>query len=393
MGGWGVRIPPPTYLTDGAGPPTAARLLQSRTVSMVPLYVISGLSDIPHRESRTMYARCACHMIAAFAAFAAVDALVEAPCAAAQVRLREWNASYNGISIEIELLRFMSCDILPSSAEPTKRPLAYDLGMNHGQTAVLYLAQGYRVVAVEANPALAALFRSKVEAAARSVAPSAPEFAALMARFDKRLLVLNNAVTAANSTETHSSFCVDPAKDVRSHVLQRKGAEHSLCAPDHVISVPATSCDALLRSHGRPELLKCDIEGQEMACLRALATLPPRLLPEVISFESPLWTCATDACAADLIDTVSVLDALGYDKWKRQWWGVQAGHGVAAEDVLDCGRINAWRSADVVRHSGCGQTTLPLGHMHNGSKHPYGSCDFLAKQSRVGAHATWQDSA
>lgn len=43
-----------------------------------------------------LYARCACHMIAALAAFAAVEALVEAPCAAAQVRLREWNASYNG---------------------------------------------------------------------------------------------------------------------------------------------------------------------------------------------------------------------------------------------------------------------------------------------------------
>ena len=42
MGGWGVRIPSPTYLTDGAGPPTAARLPDSRTVSMVPLYMCSA---------------------------------------------------------------------------------------------------------------------------------------------------------------------------------------------------------------------------------------------------------------------------------------------------------------------------------------------------------------
>src|SRR5688572_11446605 len=46
--------------------------------------------------------------------------------------------------------------------------LIFDIGANHGEDTVFYLAKGYRVVAVEANPILAELlhrqFRNEINA-------------------------------------------------------------------------------------------------------------------------------------------------------------------------------------------------------------------------------------
>lgn len=149
--------------------------------------------------------------------------------------------------VELELLQFMSCN-LSAPLAARLMPTAYDLGMNHGQTAVLYLRQGYRVVSVEANPALVASFRSKLAWAASVAWPELPERAAGLARLDERLLVLNRAIAAANAS-SQLSFCIEKGKDFASHVIAESSShDHGAsagrpsCAPGNsVVSVPAAS--------------------------------------------------------------------------------------------------------------------------------------------------------
>jgi FkbM family methyltransferase len=166
------------------------------------------------------------------------------------------------------------------SVQQARADLIYDVGLHDGQDTAYYLNKGYRVLAVEANPALAQAARDR--------------FAAEIA--SGRLQVLNVAIAATSGEKTFwisddhtdwSSF--DPA------IAGRGGA------PRHPIQVTLKPFREVLEENGLPVFCKIDIEGSEPTCLKGLSA---DRRPPFISVE------LTDHPSLDH------LADLGYDRFK-----------------------------------------------------------------------------
>lgn len=161
-----------------------------------------------------------------------------------------------------------------------EKDLIYDVGLHNGDDTAYYLAKGYRVVAIEADPTL-------VEQAHR--------------RFDTaikqgRLALLNIAI---GPQEGRAQFWVcDDWSEWNSFdkaVASRMGKRH------HAIDVYCRPFGDVLREQGIPYYLKIDIEGHDHYCLEGI---DPQDLPRYVSVEFGRFE--------DLI----ALYRLGYDAFK-----------------------------------------------------------------------------
>jgi FkbM family methyltransferase len=141
--------------------------------------------------------------------------------------------------------------------------LIIDVGMNDGSDTAYYLRCGYRVVAVEANPAL-------VSAAERRFQP---EIA------DGRLTLLNVGIA---EDEGESDFWIAEANDQWSSfskpIATRRGAT-VLAQPVRVRCSPLSK---VLADVGTPYYLKIDIEGYDAVGVESLAK---EITPQYISVE------------------------------------------------------------------------------------------------------------
>ncbi|WP_187830031.1 FkbM family methyltransferase [Siccirubricoccus phaeus] len=161
-----------------------------------------------------------------------------------------------------------------------QRDLIYDLGMHRGDDTRFYLAKGFRVVALEANPAFCA--------AARAAFPE--DIAA------GRLAVEEAALW--HSGGERISFWLNHEKDDWSSAL-RPWAEKGGHAAEE-IEVGTLTLPDLLDRHGVPYYLKCDIEGMDEAFAGQLLRDGRR--PAHVSIE---------ACS---LDALALLRACGYDR-------------------------------------------------------------------------------
>jgi FkbM family methyltransferase len=138
---------------------------------------------------------------------------------------------------------------------PVQLDLIYDVGMHNGDDTAFYLAQGFRVLGIEADPEL---------------------FQQCRARFAKeiestRLTILNVGISDKNEIkkfwicETNRAW-----NSFHESVAGRDGCAH------HFIEIPTQRFDDILRRFGTPTYLKIDIEGNDLLCLDALksAALP-----------------------------------------------------------------------------------------------------------------------
>jgi len=139
--------------------------------------------------------------------------------------------------------------------------LIYDVGMHNGDDTAYYLHRGYRVVAVEANPVLAAEALARF---AREVSTGA-------------LTILNIGISGRDGDspfficdEVSEWSSLDPA------IASRNNVAH------HEIVIQCHRFGSILRKFGTPYYLKLDIEGSEIHCL---LDLEPPALPRYISFE------------------------------------------------------------------------------------------------------------
>jgi FkbM family methyltransferase len=160
--------------------------------------------------------------------------------------------------------------------------LTYDVGMHNGDDAAYYLRQGYRVVAIEANPVLAA--------------QGAERFAKAVAAGD--LTILNIGIS---DQEGELPFWVcDGVSEWSSFdkaIASRDEVDH------HQIVITCRRFGSILKEFGVPYYLKLDIEGNEIYCLRDLA--PPDL-PRFVSFEKTVKA----------IEALAVVRDLGYTGFK-----------------------------------------------------------------------------
>jgi len=161
--------------------------------------------------------------------------------------------------------------------------LVYDVGVHRGDDTAYYLHKGYRVVGVEANPAMADHLRARF----------APEIAA------GAFQLLQVGVAEA---EGELDFWVcDAVSEWSSFQEKKASAGGKTSRPVKVRTLPFAH---ILRQHGVPFYCKIDIEGNDHLCLEGLDAEDK---PRYISVEMSLANGDRD---------LSLLHALGYRRFK-----------------------------------------------------------------------------
>jgi FkbM family methyltransferase len=181
---------------------------------------------------------------------------------------------------------------VPVGPGNTQPQLIFDVGLNIGQDTGFYLSQGYRVLAVEADPTLAQAARQKFAGYIRS----------------GHLEVLNVGVA---EVEGAAEFWICEAKPEFNSFHREIAARDSY--PHHSIQVPTMRFSSIIERYGTPHFLKIDIEGNDMLCLDGLSS---HSLPDYLSIESE---CPLDGETASLEDGLRVLRKLallGYRQFK-----------------------------------------------------------------------------
>lgn len=179
-------------------------------------------------------------------------------------------------------------------------PVAFDVGAHLGEDSAFYLALGYSVVAIEANPQLVDHLRHRFaeEAAAGRFAVEAVAVGPTtgVVRF-----FVNESLSVWGTT--------DPRWAERNRVMG---------APSVEIEVPCRPFGDLVGRHGCPTVLKIDVEGADLDCLVGLSSGPCR--PAHVSIESSKtgWR--------QIVAEFDALEALGYRRYRVVRQGRAASH-------------------------------------------------------------------
>ncbi len=141
--------------------------------------------------------------------------------------------------------------------------LVFDLGFHNGDDTAFYLAKGFRVVAVEANPELVSAGRKRFPAAIG----------------DGRLALLQQAISDAVG---EIDFFIHPHKSDWSSVFQAMAESDGSQAKR--VTVSTTNLTTLVGEHGVPNYLKVDVEGCDSLVAQQLLEVEEK--PRFVSFET-----------------------------------------------------------------------------------------------------------
>jgi FkbM family methyltransferase len=174
-----------------------------------------------------------------------------------------------------------------------RRDLIMDVGMHDGTDTAYYLAKGFNVVAVEANPAL-------VTAARRHFASEIE---------DGRLTIIGAAIAEEKGL---ARLAVCDEQTIWSTLDPDYVKRNSRKFRYRYVEVPTLSFEELLLKHGVPYYLKIDIEGMDMLPVRALRGVRER--PQYLSIESDV---SSSHATRDRVDAeFAELWALGYRRFQ-----------------------------------------------------------------------------
>ena len=119
----------------------------------------------------------------------------------------------------------------------------FDVGMHIGQDTAFYLAKGFRVIAIEANPLLVRdaekSFKKEIKAG--------------------KLTILNIGV---GDKEGVFPFYVNAKYSEWSSFDKELGSREGGCA--NIVDIPMLPFEQLLTRYGTPYYLKIDIEGHDL---------------------------------------------------------------------------------------------------------------------------------
>lgn len=141
--------------------------------------------------------------------------------------------------------------------------LIFDIGMHIGQDTEFYLAKGFRVVAVEANPVLAEQVRERLKSSIVS----------------GRLVILNVGLAHERG---ELPFYINTKIDEWSS-LNQKIASRGF--PIKKIYVSTLTIADLLAQYGTPYYAKVDIEGFDVLAIDGLISCSDK--PVYVSYENP----------------------------------------------------------------------------------------------------------
>jgi FkbM family methyltransferase len=163
----------------------------------------------------------------------------------------------------------------------SRRNLIFDIGVNEGEDSEFYLAKGFSVVGVEANPVLAGRVAEKL------AGPIA----------EGRYRLINKGIW---SERCEMPFYINLDNSHWSSFDRGYGTRED--SRYEVVTVECLTIADLLREHGVPYFLKIDVEGADRIILQDLRKLDDR--PDFVSVE--------EYGVEALLD----LHALGYTSFK-----------------------------------------------------------------------------
>jgi FkbM family methyltransferase len=171
-----------------------------------------------------------------------------------------------------------------------QRDLIYDVGLHKGEDSEFYLRKGFRVIAIEALPALVQYSKQRLRDYVES----------------GQLVILNCAIAEHEGpveffeTPGWSVWgTIRPDWEKRNEELGQRSVKQS---------VAGVRFSSILEQYGIPYYLKVDIEGADLLCLEALKGC--RSKPRYVSIES-------NKCSwAGLNQEFTLLGELGYSRFK-----------------------------------------------------------------------------
>ena len=172
---------------------------------------------------------------------------------------------------------------------PRREELIFDIGLHTGEDTAFYLAKGFRVVAVEASPTLAAVAEKKFQESVDA----------------GRLVVVNAAIAAEPGPVAFYANATTEWGTIRSDWADRNARLGS--ASTEVMTVEGAMFSSIVEKYGVPYYMKIDIEGADMLCLEGLT--PPEV-PKYVSIESDKVSWKS------LEREFEVLTGLGYRRFK-----------------------------------------------------------------------------
>lgn len=183
-----------------------------------------------------------------------------------------------------------------SNPTPRHEDLVYDVGMHRGEDTDYYLQKGFRVVGFEADPDLARVCRTRFADA-----------------IDRRMLVIvEGAIVdhdSLNRREKTTTFFRNLDVSVWGTVSRDWAARNQMLGTrTEPLDVGVVDFGECLRLHGIPYYLKIDIEGSDMACLKALLEFERK--PAFLSVESEKVQFSR------LVGEIDLLEKLGYHEFR-----------------------------------------------------------------------------
>jgi FkbM family methyltransferase len=192
--------------------------------------------------------------------------------------LRPWRLL---LKLRNSVPKFLDGPHVLSFGEGKTGGLIYDVGLCDGGDTAFYLAKGFRVVAVEADPALAAAARRRFKNAIQT----------------GRLTIIEKAVAF---TPGRASFDVHRINPHWSSLVHSRRAR--MGDDIETIEVECITLSDILAEHGVPYYLKIDIEESDLDAVQSLRS--SRTLPRYVSAE------------AHSTEIVAALYDVGYRRFK-----------------------------------------------------------------------------
>lgn len=180
---------------------------------------------------------------------------------------------------------------------PKYKDLVYDVGMHKAEDTEFYLRKGFRVIAFEADPDLAAHCRARLK-----------EY------IDRgQLVIVEGAIIDLDVAENRDQKTIRFYKNDNMSVLgtvQTDWAERNDelgSTTSGVIEVGVIDFAAVLQKYGMPHYMKIDIEGCDMVCVEALKKFST--CPDYVSVESDKTSFA------GIKKEIATFVSLGYDRF------------------------------------------------------------------------------
>lgn len=209
----------------------------------------------------------------------------------------------------------------------------FDMGFYDGADSRAYLAGGYCVVGIEADPDL--------------IATALQDFAVWVAT--GQLQLTNVAIAPQKDTNAWTVFYRNRCSKEWNSFIKTVGCRS--CQPPHavdenaceMVKVTSTDCASIFNYFGVPHYLKLDIEGAEPGCFEAMKSLPQGVsIPHYASAE---------VTQLEYIDTLYALGYRGFKLVRQDRLASAAGSttGPWGENALDCATGVWWRDYAAVR--------------------------------------------